>query len=1790
MKVQTIVSNNTSFKFNISFNEPYKLITSGSNKTIEFVNAINVGKPGSPELPSKIVYVAIPPKGSASASLSNQQYQTYTNVTVEANPNVVKQNDSTLKYENQALKKEYFQSDQYPQSECVIKGYTWIRNYYCAVIQINPVTYNWKLNQVKMILNANLNVTFKSYGTYPVNNAAEGAYSNILKNVIVNYNDAKNFRSFRKLFTQQDITGNWIDYSKEYIKLAIPSDGIYRISYQDLLSYGIDPSMIVPNSIRIFCKGNQLPLYFKLSQPDLFSQGDYIELWAQKNYGSPNYRQIVSQGTDYLNYMNRYTDTTFVWLSWGWQNGRRINIDSSNGLTSTDTINTYLNFQHLEQDVRLWYYDSVIPRVQFPNWQENKVWTWDVLGLNGTISIPFQTTDVVPNSTFKTYVRLISYAADIQTNAHKVGVGINSKTVLDSATFDFKQTANLFSTIPSDLLKSGSNSLKIIDLPTSATLQQILLDWIDIEYDRYTNAINDSLYFQFPTSLTKGIRTIKITNISLPDSDLTLYKVKPDIIKFTNFSISGDTNKTLTFVDTVSGGDAYILISPNYIKSPKFEEKKKFVNLRNKSQGADDILISNKLLAKSAADYQNFINTNYNTRTKLVYVDDIYDEFSYGYPEPEAIRSFLKYANGNWTSPAPSYLTLIGDANYDYKNQWTPVPPIRKKDLVPSYGYPVSDAWYTMWDSNQVDIPQMFAGRIPAENDQQVYFYLDKYSKYLSRPYDSWNKTFLFFSGGDPGTPGQEDELKGVNDNIFNNLVEPKPVGGIGNHFYKTINPPTNFGPYSQTQIQNAIDNGGLFISYVGHSGTQTWDNGITDVGALKNSYDDRFPLISDFGCSTGKFAEPDVDCFGELFLVQSNDGQAISYLSNSSWGYVSTAVDCPPLFYGEFLQDSVTNVAQAHVLAKIKLFQQYGYSDVNEVFAFCNVLFGDPMLNLKLPPKPNLEISSKDIVFLKDNPSDQDQFLPVKIYYHNYGLVPNDSVQIKIKDTFNNKLSSEQSFKLAVPLFTDSLVVNVPIKGEVGTHNLTVTIDSANTFDEIYETDNQTSTNFTVYSITFRSLSADRYYNPFNGKINLLNPSYSTGTSDNKLIFQVDTSENFNSPVQYASNLDTFSTSISLSNLIPSTRYWWRVKLSNLPAGQAGSTSWSVPYSFTNISSNYNWYINSPADSLSDIKYVNANYNKINKAWELTTARDELKISSAGSSDGKFASMQYNLLEQLPTTYYWGISIALIDTVTLQPHGIQVFSSGDGSAQTRNKLADSLTNYINSLAPGTVLAMTVCDDGAQSVLGYNPPSTVRDAIKELGSIYIDSVKYRESWCILGKKGAAPGTVPEVYKKQFQGNAVIDTSKIVKSDSGSITFPEISNSVQWDSLLINSSIPTGASINVIPIGIKSSNEIDTLTSLSLSGGHSSLKGISAKSYPAMKILLKLHANQSKISPKINDLGVKFKSTPELGTNYQVVSIGSDSIQAGANESLQFYVYNVGSTPADSFNVKVDVVNSDNSHNTIFQSIVDSLNPNSRRMFNVSYNSSSGSGAKSFYIDIDPDNKVSELYKDNNIYSVPFYVKPDTSRPSLQVEFDGRSIMDGDYVSSNPKIKVELNDPSLLPISDTSAVSIFLNDEPVYYAANMSPLSYKFSSSNPKFEATYTPTLKDGVYILKVIAKNPLSSLTDTTSYIKSFTVSNEPKLLYVYNYPDPFKSDTYFTFKLTQVPDKLEIRIFTIAGRLIRDIKVNGSGLKTDFNSIHWDGRDQNGDLLANGVYLYKINMSLNGKTSSVIQKLAIVR
>jgi hypothetical protein len=105
--------------------------------------------------------------------------------------------------------------------------------------------------------------------------------------------------------------------------------------------------------------------------------------------------------------------------------------------------------------------------------------------------------------------------------------------------------------------------------------------------------------------------------------------------------------------------------------------------------------------------------------------------------------------------------------------------------------------------------------------------------------------------------------------------------------------------------------------------------------------------------------------------------------------------------------------------------------------------------------------------------------------------------------------------------------------------------------------------------------------------------------------------------------------------------------------------------------------------------------------------------------------------------------------------------------------------------------------------------------------------------------------------------------------------------------------------------------------------------------------------------------------------------------------------------------------------------------------------------------------------------------------------------------------------------------------------------------------------------------------------------SQELALKNVLNYPNPFTTNTDFYFEHNQVNSFLDVqvKIFTISGKLVKTIqeKVLATGFRND--GISWDGLDDYGDQIGKGVYLYKISVKTqDGKLAEKVEKLVILR
>lgn len=127
-------------------------------------------------------------------------------------------------------------------------------------------------------------------------------------------------------------------------------------------------------------------------------------------------------------------------------------------------------------------------------------------------------------------------------------------------------------------------------------------------------------------------------------------------------------------------------------------------------------------------------------------------------------------------------------------------------------------------------------------------------------------------------------------------------------------------------------------------------------------------------------------------------------------------------------------------------------------------------------------------------------------------------------------------------------------------------------------------------------------------------------------------------------------------------------------------------------------------------------------------------------------------------------------------------------------------------------------------------------------------------------------------------------------------------------------------------------------------------------------------------------------------------------------------------------------------------------------------------------------------------------------------------------------------------------------------------------------------LQDGEYELMVSGKDRSSNLAGAVQYRVAFQVINKPMISNMLNYPNPFTTSTAFVFTITgaEVPQNIRIQILTITGKVVREITKDELGplhIGRNITEFKWDGTDQYGQKLANGIYLYRVITNLNGKS-----------
>ena len=219
---------------------------------------------------------------------------------------------------------------------------------------------------------------------------------------------------------------------------------------------------------------------------------------------------------------------------------------------------------------------------------------------------------------------------------------------------------------------------------------------------------------------------------------------------------------------------------------------------------------------------------------------------------------------------------------------------------------------------------------------------------------------------------------------------------------------------------------------------------------------------------------------------------------------------------------------------------------------------------------------------------------------------------------------------------------------------------------------------------------------------------------------------------------------------------------------------------------------------------------------------------------------------------------------------------------------------------------------------------------------------------------------------------------------------------------------------------------------------------------------------------------------------------------------------------------------------------------------------------------------------------------DQEGPRIKIYLNDEMFVNGGITNQFPVLIVKLSDSSgintagtgighdiVVTLDNDNRKFFILND---YYQGDLN----SFQQGVVRFQL---PELAPGAHSIKLKAWDVLNNSNEAT--LEFIVASDEaPDLKHVLNYPNPFTTKTQFWFEHNKPGQPLfvQIQIMTITGRVLKTIQQTIISEGNRSAEIEWDGKDEYGDKLGRGVYIYKLRITTEGKKKKeVIEKLVIL-
>ena len=1635
------------------------------------------------------------------------------------------------------------------------------------------------------------------------------------------------FLCFSRLAQAQMVNGTdtlygneWIKYQNTYLRIKVAADGVYRIPQQQLTAAGFPAGSVPASALRLYRYGTQVPVY--TSTENTLSGADFVEFWGESNKGAVDRYLADNPEEALLNpQYSLFNDTVFYYLTWNDDTPPLRMASAPNNLVNLPPKTEWCWFDAVQVYNNQYYKREISKDITY-SWYDGDGWGLSIA--NGTL------TQNLPDMYMAGPPATLRFRSAYQRDdEHKVRVEANDSLIVNEIHSGFR-IVQYTATVPNSRL-NGHLDLKI-NVTHSAELPGMVIAGINVHYAR-SMTFGNAASAAFELDASPSGHYLEIGGFNANGATPVLYDlnsrerwettVEGGLIKV--FLPPGTQARKLVLFHPAAGVLSVPALSVKNFRNLSLDNAG--FTIITSSALFNDPTAGGANQVQAYADYRASTDGG-NYTTSVIDIEELYEQFGYGIRfHPIAIRNFCHYADKNW--PNAKHILLIGKGlnSNVFRKPAEQQSNFQKLFFLPNFGVIGTDLLYVMRGAH-LENPVLTIGRLAVTKPFEIKNYLDKvveHEQLLRSDQSIENKSgfkrFLHISGG------QSEEQQSIASYVqgMNAEISSGMIGGSVHTLYKTSNDPIQQPPFDQ--ISEATRAGISTWMIFGHSSPFVVDYDIGSPEHFQNK--GKYPLMMVLGCFSGQCSNTDKG-LGESFVLERNKG-ALAYLAPVNYGFTDGLYTYGRTIYnrmgnadyGKSLGEIINGTADTLI--------HYNTSSSTLIAVLHqSQLQGDPAIHLHQAPGPDYVIDPATLVVAPNPVSVEQTSFKVSFDLANLGKRTGGTLTLEFSvQNAGDTVRIIKKLEVPAPDYRSQVSVDLPTQGiKAGFGRLFVRIDPAMVVEEWpsgaeFNNDLTDASGDKGVQLYFYADDIQPLYPPdcsivFGDKAVLYASTLSPHASDLRYLFEIDSTETFSSPArqQYAMVSETGSVNWTPDiDLRDSVVYYWRVARDSLVNGL-------VPWhtrSFTYIQGSRPGWTQSDngqfeLDSLQHLEVGSSgdlfsfNNNTAQIRYTLGYLQYNPLIPTVANSYNQGAITHYQWTGV--NGVYNKVAIMELDPLTGRvikvppgqpdnplitvPALFHTYNTKDSTERAR------LMNFLeNGLTPGAyVLFMTVYDYADQE--GYAPGKWAMDSVSSGKNLFqvlegLGAQKVRSL-----ANGAQP-PYPYAFSFRYQGggfppsDTIVyfkDTLTTVRRNfpaiwiNGSVETQVIGPARKWHSAVWQKGgkdVDT-EDFSISVLGVRE-NQPDTLLYKLLNETTIDLGGVDSTQFRYLKLKYEVLDTVLHTPVQLHSWWVYYDGYPEGILNQRFSEWHADTLAQGDSMRTTLSFRNISWYKMDSLLIRYQV-QGPAGQTTMLQKRLRDLPPGDSLSMVLRLPTNTMNGAQRLSIDVNPDNDQPELHHYNNVGFRNFYVGRDRRNPLLDVTFDGIYIMDGDLISPKPNITLTLKDDNpYLVMQDTTTFSLTLTEpdghvrqiawndpEVLFFPGNAANLPQK-NRARLEWRPVFA---KDGDYILKANGRDASGNLSAALDYSVNFRVITKSSISNVLNYPNPFSTSTCFVYTLTgsETPTYFKIQIMTVSGRVVREITTAEFGplqAGTHRSNFCWDGRDEFGDQLANGVYLYRV-------------------